>query len=169
METEIWKDIEGFNGRYKASNTGKIKSVKKNKEIVLKTCLNLKGYKQVCLYSNNKKINSLVSRLVAFTFLDVKDKKLFVDHIDGNTQNNNVSNLRFASNYFNCTIGFRKDRNTKTSVYPGVSFQKRNKKWRAQLRINKISVLSKEYKTEIEAHNAYQEKVLEYCNIKVSE
>jgi len=31
MNTEIWKDIEGYEGLYEVSNKGKIKSYKRNK------------------------------------------------------------------------------------------------------------------------------------------
>ena len=36
METEIWKDIEGYEGHYQVSDKGRIKSVKFGKEIFLK-------------------------------------------------------------------------------------------------------------------------------------
>lgn len=35
METEIWKDIPGYEGHYKISNKGSVKSIKKN-DILMK-------------------------------------------------------------------------------------------------------------------------------------
>lgn len=45
METEIWKDIDGFNGKYQVSNFGRVKSNKFrciNKEFILKQNFYLK-------------------------------------------------------------------------------------------------------------------------------
>lgn len=43
---------------------------------------------------NNKKYNVSVHRLVAETFLENPNHYTDVDHIDKNTYNNHVSNLR---------------------------------------------------------------------------
>lgn len=43
-------------------------------------------------------------RIIAMCFLglDIENTKLFVDHIDGNIENNVVSNLRLVTNQQNC-------------------------------------------------------------------
>ena len=64
MEQEIWKDIEGYEGKYQVSNCGRVKSLgrfieKKGQppaylhERILSTHIH-KGYKMIGLYSNNK-------------------------------------------------------------------------------------------------------------------
>ena len=51
---EEWKDILGYEGLYKVSNLGNIKSLKFQKEKVLKLQTNTKGYFIVNLYKNKK-------------------------------------------------------------------------------------------------------------------
>lgn len=84
---------------------------------------------------------------------------MFVDHIDGNGQNNQKSNLRictFAQNNRNASK--RKDN---TSGFKGVSKAK-NGKWYAQVRINGKHVLSKLFDSPIDAAHAYDEAAKQY-------
>jgi len=55
----------------------------------------------------------------------------FVDHIDGNKQNNRIVNLREASKQENCQN--QKVRWTNSSGVKGVSWHKVNKKWKVAL------------------------------------
>lgn len=55
----------------------------------------------------------------------------FVDHIDGNKQNNRIENLREASKQENCQN--QKVRWTNSSGVKGVSWHKVNKKWKVAL------------------------------------
>ena len=50
-------------------------------------------YKVVTLYVDKKRKDIKVHRLVALNFLDNIKNKPFVNHIDGNKFNNDVSNL----------------------------------------------------------------------------
>lgn len=54
-------------------------------------------YKVVTLYINKKRKDIKVHRLVALSFLDNIENKPFVNHIDGNKLNNNVSNLEWCT------------------------------------------------------------------------
>ena len=49
METEIWKDIDGYNGMYKVSIFGNVKSFNKNREIILTPFPDTRGYLRVRL------------------------------------------------------------------------------------------------------------------------
>ena len=56
-----------------------------------------------------------------------------IDHIDGDSLNNRISNLRLASNSQNCQNSKRRSDNK--SGYKGVSWDKINNKWVARIRI----------------------------------
>lgn len=94
---EIWKDIDGYNGQYKISSFGSVKSFKSGGSKILKQKTNNKGYKWVVLSLNGVKQNVLIHRLVATHFLDNQNCYKVVNHIDENPSNNTVSNLEWCS------------------------------------------------------------------------
>ena len=93
---ENWKDIKGYEGLYQVSDTGKVISIRRNKE--LKQDIDPRGYRRVTLCKNGQTERFEVPFLVLETF---GFKKPFdsatVDHIDGNPNNNNLSNLKWCS------------------------------------------------------------------------
>lgn len=94
MSSEIWKDIDGFDGRYQVSTWGRVRSLKG----VLKPYKNDKGYLKVGLMKNGKNHKKRVNRLVAMAFIPNPENKPQVDHIDGNKENNSITNLRWVDN-----------------------------------------------------------------------
>lgn len=106
---EIWKDIKGYERLYQVSNLGKIKSLKRNKEKLLKHGINNKGYQVVNLYKNNKGITKKVHRLVAEAFIPNPNNYPIVNHIDENKQNNNIFNLEWCTNEYNLNYGNAKE------------------------------------------------------------
>lgn len=97
---EIWKDIEGYKGKYQVSNYGRVKSFVANKhrtESILKHSLCTAGYLKVQLSNKGKIKQIMVHRLVANAFIPNLDNKRTVNHIDGNKHNNMVSNLEWCS------------------------------------------------------------------------
>jgi hypothetical protein len=89
----IWKDIRGYTGLYKVSNTGKIKNVKRN--TLLKPAITKKGYCIVALSKHNKATTKNLHRLVAKAFIANPKRKKEVNHKDGNKLNNNDWNLEW--------------------------------------------------------------------------
>lgn len=116
---EIWKDIKGYEGIYKISNLGRIKSLEKikycghknskpqiikerlikpNKETKYAKDGNIQYIRyRVKLYKDNKSKTYTLARLVAEAFIPNPNNLDTVDHIDKDTSNNRVSNLRWLS------------------------------------------------------------------------
>lgn len=97
---EIWKDIEGYEGLYQVSNTGKVRSLNygrtgKVKELVPTPTRN--GYLQVTLCENGEKKPFRVHRLVAQAFLPNPDNLPVINHLDEVKHNNHVSNLEWTT------------------------------------------------------------------------
>lgn len=89
-----WKEIQGYNGRYFISSNGQIKN-KYGK--ILKPWIR-NGYYTIGLMINKKRTNYYIHRLVAEYFLSNPDKQRnFVNHLDGDKLNNNVSNLEWCT------------------------------------------------------------------------
>lgn len=105
---EIWKDIEGYEGKYQVSNLGRVRSLNYNHtgEIkLLKQYTNKKGYKQVELSKNGKGKNYLVHRLVTIAFIPNPNNLPIINHKDENPSNNNVNNLEWCTYEYNVNYG----------------------------------------------------------------
>lgn len=163
---EIWKDIDGYNGEYQISSIGRIKSFKSGKERILKPAIdskNGKGYYCICL---NKKFFR-VHQLVAMAFLNHKPNghSIVIDHINGVKCDNRVENLRLVSHRDNmstdkCVVNYK----NKTSNYTGVVFSISKLCYTSSIKFKNKSYSLGCFKTEIEAHNAYQEALFEINN-----
>ena len=81
---------------YSVSNTGLVKHSRLNR---LLTGYNRNGYLQVSLKKDGIQLPRLVHRLVATSFIlnNNPENRIYVDHIDANPRNNNVSNLRWVT------------------------------------------------------------------------
>ena len=104
-----WLPIKNFENMYEVSDTGLVRSIDR-------VCLGKDGniypckgkikatapnknvqYMQVELYKNNVSYHRYVHRLVAEAFIPNPDNLPEVNHIDGNRQNNVVSNLEWVT------------------------------------------------------------------------
>lgn len=91
-----WKLIEGYD-TYWVSDSGEVKNSDYYGKERLFSQQMFKGYKRVCLTKDGKKKYHFVHRLVAQAFIPNPDNKPEIDHIDGNPENNSVTNLKWAT------------------------------------------------------------------------
>ena len=153
---EEYKIIKGYEN-YSVSNFGNVKNNKTDR--ILKPKFDKDGYKRLQLSKEGIKKDFMVHRLVCNAFLENPDNKPLVDHIDCNKQNNNISNLRWATNSENQRNKNQTQRNT--STVKGVHFDKHANKWRAIITIDSVNVYLGSYNTIDEAKQARLKKVNE--------
>lgn len=125
---ENFIDIDDFSN-YQVSNFGNVKNVKTGR--ILKPWKGPKNHLIVCLCQDGMKKKKSLHRLVGITFLSNPKNKAMIDHIDNDPTNNNVLNLRWATSQEN---GMNKQKNINNkSGMKGVSYNKDNDKWNAQI------------------------------------
>ena len=99
---EEWKVVKEHN-KYMISSLGRVKSLKYNKERILKPMVDNKGYLRIDLDNKTYKIH----RLVAEHFIDNPDKLPQVNHKDEDKSNNSYLNLEWCNNKYNANYGSR--------------------------------------------------------------
>ena len=89
-----------FDGRIKVTSNGVVYKLYKNGEMRQASVSNSGGenrYQRITLSDKGKTLYLYVHRLVAIAFLPNPNKLPEVNHIDGNTQNNNIENLEWCT------------------------------------------------------------------------
>lgn len=128
--TEIWKDIEGWEGKYQISNFGRVKSLNyrnTNKEKIMKPQKKDNGYFFIGLRQNGfKKTHYHIHRLVAGAFIPNPNNLPQVNHKDEDKSNNFVwvnddgtvdpekSNLEWCDAKYNLNYGNRHKKEIQT-------------------------------------------------------
>ena len=153
---EIFKNITDYD-KYAVSNIGRVINNITGK--ILKPMMIKGGYFIVTLCKHGKPKQFLVHRLVALTFLDNLENKLFVDHINNIQTDNRLENLRMVTSTENNQNASISKRNT--SGIKGVSFQKNANKWKAQITINGKATYIGNFENIEGAKQARQKKALE--------
>ena len=128
--TETWRPIADTNGKYEVSNFGRVRTNNQRPGLLTLT-KQPKGYLYAMVtLSNGKQKNCRVHRLVALAFIPNPDGLPEVNHIDGNKENNHVSNLEWCTHSYNnkhaWAIGL-KDRHHQ-SLMASISNHRRSKK-----------------------------------------
>jgi hypothetical protein len=109
-----------------------------------------KGYQRIEI----KRKTYLLHRSVAFAFLDldINDTSKFIDHINRNTQDNKIENLRVVSN----------QQNQFNRCAKGYNFESRLGKYRSYIYINRQRINLGCFENELDARNAYLEAKAKY-------
>lgn len=164
-QKEVWKDIPNYEGYYKISSFGNVKSLnfnRTNKEKKLKLNINSRGYYTISLWKNKVKKCVQVHQLVAITFLEHKplNYEIIVDHINNIKTDNRVENLQLISARENAS----KDKKNTSNDHTGLHFNKKTNKWYSQIRINNKKIHLGVFETEIEASKFYQNALISIEN-----
>jgi len=117
LEGEVWKDIEGFEGKYQVSNLGRVKSLNYNhtkKEKTIKGIVNSRGYVHIGLMKDKKNKTFNVHVLVAKAFIPNPNNYPIINHKDEIKTNNKAENLEWCTQKYNVNYGTRIERIQKT-------------------------------------------------------
>jgi len=93
------KYIDNWGSKYIIYSDGRVYSTRYNK--FLKGDINRGGYHTVTLYYKGNRKTKKIHRLVAEAFIPKVEGKDYVNHIDGDKDNNDVSNLEWCTVYEN--------------------------------------------------------------------
>ena len=105
---EEWRDIPGLEGRYQVSNDGRIRSVERFfdtggrgtrtiRSQVKKPRTTNQSYFFVMIWIGCAYKRFYIHRCVALAFIPNPEGKEIVNHLDRNRQNNDLSNLEWAT------------------------------------------------------------------------
>jgi hypothetical protein len=103
---EIWKEIEGFRGKYFVSNWGRVKN-KAGRIISQHARKSRYNYVEVELWLDTVRHLCKVHRLVAKAFVENPCHYPEVNHKDENHLNNRADNLEWCDHLYNCRYGTR--------------------------------------------------------------
>ena len=111
-ESEVWKDITGYEGLYQVSNKGNIYSVERRDSMgrecggrTLTPKTNPDGYLRIALCKNGTTKQYLIHRLVTQAFIPNPNNYLEINHKDEDKSNNDVENLEWCTRKYNINFG----------------------------------------------------------------
>lgn len=144
---ETWKPVPGYEGKYEVSDHGRVKSVARKvhrgrtltsigkvPERIRKPATNKDGHLYLTLHKDGTRKHFFVHYLVLLAFVGPRPhESAQVRHLDGNHENNHISNLKYGTNQENVDdmIKHGTHRNlAKTHCKHGHEFNVENTYWR---------------------------------------
>lgn len=106
---EIWKDIPNY-PKYQISNLGRVRSLKGEQPLILKTYKYTNGYVNAALWKNKRTHKMLLHRLVAKAFIPNPNGYNEVNHKDEDKTNNRADNLEWCDHRYNLNYGSVKEK-----------------------------------------------------------
>lgn len=76
------------------------------------------GYRRICLTKNKVEKHKHIHKLVAEAFIPNPNNYSYVNHIDGNKQNNYIDNLEWCTLYQNNTHAYKTGLRKSTDITP---------------------------------------------------
>ncbi len=140
IKGERWRDIAGYEGRYRISDHGRVFSLLSNKLLSIST--NNCGYKCVYLYMAGAGYyqNMKVHRLVAAAFIPNPLNLPQVNHKNEDKTDNHYSNLEWCSANYNNNYGTRNLRAALTRAIPVVCIETGAIYWGAGEAARKVGI-----------------------------
>ena len=111
---EEWRNVPGYEGLYQVSNYGNVKSIRFNKEKMLKQGKSKTGYLCVGLFLNKSRKSQYVHRLVWLAFNGDVPYGMQVNHMNEDKTDNRLENLNILSSQENLTWGTAQERRKQT-------------------------------------------------------
>lgn len=171
---EEWRFVRGTDERYMVSNSGEIVSLYARRNVnghpterymprKMTASNNGNGYFYIDAKIHNKRIRFYVHRAVAEAFIEKPEGKDYINHIDYNRSNNDVSNLEWCTQKENVKHSLqrmrhpRKITNQSTGYkYIGIKTHHKKKYYRVKVKGKVTDKLFKELKDAVE----YRDKEL---------
>lgn len=130
---EIWKDIPGYEGWYKVSNFGRVRSLDRyvngkssTKQIrkgrILKPCVHSCGYLYLTFSIEKKRKYLFIHRLVYEAFNGPIPEGMQVNHINENKTDNRLENLNLMTPKENINWGTHNKRVSEKHLKPVLQF-----------------------------------------------
>jgi len=128
--SEIWRDINGYEGYYQVSSIGTVKSLERIgcdgrliKSRILKPSKSNYGYLRVILYKFSEAKHFSINRLVALTFIPNPENKPQVNHLNGIKTDDRLENLEWVTYSENCKHAYDTGLNTTEKAVASIKRQ----------------------------------------------
>ncbi len=107
MDYEEWKPVVGFEKFYRVSSKGRIMSLHRGQEKILKPNISKQGYLRIEITGGGNKRRAYVHVIVAESFIPKPSNLHQVNHKDGRKANNMLTNLEYVTASENILHSFK--------------------------------------------------------------